>query len=379
VGLLPGTLTADALRLGARALAVASPRVEVLFDPRTLPAEVAAVESNPGVALTRGHEFGLSCTRSTLEELVRSHPNLAPLLAAQIALERPRPAPCLMGVLNVTPDSFSDGGRYFEPAAAIQHGRHLATAGAAWIDVGGESTRPGATAVSADEETRRVTPVIEALAADGLRLSIDTTKAAVARAALDAGASWVNDISGGRTDPELLPLVAERGCGLVLMHSQGDPATMQVDPRYVDPVAQVAGHLRARALAAVQAGVDPARLVLDPGIGFGKRLEHNLAILRRLPELCSLGFPLLLGVSRKSFIGHLSGAQREDDWRAEQVRDRPSQRLGGSAAALTACVLGGAEILRVHDVEVMAEALAVARALVDPPGGAFIDGEQPGA
>lgn len=392
MGPVPATLTPDAVRLGARALPVndalgrtdATRQVAVEFRGDAVEHELAALAQDPRVELvgpgpaSAGQPMRLACSRSTLEDLAAQHASLRPLLAAQEALEQPLGEPCLMGVLNITPDSFSDGGRFFEPEAAIERGRQLAAAGAEWIDVGGESTRPGADPVPADEESRRVVGVVEVLAADGLRISIDTTKASVARAALDVGASWVNDISGGLADPELLPLVAGRGCGLILMHSQGDPATMQVDPRYDDPLAEVAAHLRARALAAVQVGVDPARLMLDPGIGFGKRLEHNLVLLQRLPELRSLGLPLLLGVSRKSFIGHLSGGQREADWRAQQVRDQPSRRLGGTAAALTACILGGASVMRVHDVEVMAEALAVARALRHPSQAGFIDGEVPG-
>ena len=280
----------------------------------------------------------------------------------------PAPVPRLMGIVNVTPDSFSDGGKYAEPEAALRHGLDLVAQGAQILDVGGESTRPGAQPVPAEEECARVLPVIEALAAaTDAPISIDTTKAQVAAAALDAGAKWVNDISAGLADPEMLPLVAERDVPFVAMHRQGDPGTMQLNPSYGDPVAEVTEALRERCRAALEAGVLEERLILDPGIGFGKRLEHNLALMRRLGELRSLGRPLLLGVSRKSFIAHLSGAETSQDWRSGNRRDQPQDRLGGTAAALYACIAGGAAILRVHDVAPMAEATLVARALLAPP------------
>ena len=275
--------------------------------------------------------------------------------------------PQLMGIVNVTPDSFSDGGRFFEADAAIAHGRRLADEGAHWIDVGGESTRPGAEAVGEQEELRRVLPVVAGLAEHGLAVSIDTRHAAVARAALEAGATMVNDVSGGTHDPEMLPVAAAAGCHLVLMHAQGDPATMQADPTYDDPVAEVAAFLRGRAEEAIAAGVPADRVVLDPGIGFGKRLEHNLALLRRLDELCALGHPVLVGLSRKSFIGHLTGAERQEDWAEGDRRDRPADRLGGSLAGLVLAALSGASLLRVHDVAASREALAVALAIAGPP------------
>ena len=347
------------------------------FDPARLAPEVRAVLRSlagarwsvyrPLDAPEGGSEALLLCDLAVLEA---EAPRLAfarALLAAQSALERPPAEPRVMGVLNVTPDSFSDGGRYLDPGAALARGLELEAEGAAWIDVGGESTRPGAAPVPAAEELARVLPVLRALAPrlTRARLSIDTTKAEVARAALEAGALLVNDVSAGERDPDLLAVVAEGGCEYVAMHAQGDPEHMQIAPRYGDPVADVARTLRERLVACWNAGIDPTRIVLDPGIGFGKRLAHNLALLRRLPELRSLGRPLLVGVSRKSFIAHLAGAE-EQDARAGSRADRPEKRVGGTAAAVTAAVFGGAEILRVHDVRIMAEAIRVARALARP-------------
>ena len=206
-------------------------------------------------------------------------------------------------------------------------------------------------------------PIVRALAEGGLTVSIDTRKATVAEAALDAGAAVVNDVSAGRFDPRMLPLVAERGVPYIAMHMRGDPETMQAAPHYDDPVAEVAEELRERAAACLKAGMDPSKIILDPGIGFGKSVHHNLALLRRLVELRSLGLPLCLGVSRKSFISHVTGAADHEDWRQGRSSDRPDDRLGGTAAALAFCVLGGADWLRVHDVAVMSEAAAVARAI----------------
>ncbi len=384
---VPPPLTPEAAELNPRALPFDSPtglaeRVAVVFDPRGMPETTRRVlDAHPGLRLSpfippdaRPGEFEPSEVvaegeRGLLEELATDHPPIALLVDAAQRLDEPPEAPLLMGVLNVTPDSFSDGGDYLEPAAAIDRGLEMAAAGAEIVDVGGESTRPGARTVELNEELERVMPVIEGLVAAGLRqLSIDTRKAPVARAALAAGATLVNDVSAGLADPELLGVVAESGAEVVLMHAQGDPEGMQVDPRYRDPVAEVARHLRLRAAAGLKAGVDPSRILIDPGIGFGKRLGHNLALIRRLGELRSLGHPLLVGVSRKSFIGHLSGAENQEDWRDPKRRDDPRDRLGGTAAAVTACVFGGARILRVHDVRVMAEALRVARALARPAG-----------
>lgn len=253
-----------------------------------------------------------------------------------------------MGIVNVTPDSFSDGGRWLDPEAAIAHGRALAAEGADILDVGGESTRPGAAAVDAEEERRRVIPVVEALAADGLRVSIDTMKAEVAAAALDAGASFVNDVAALR-DPGMLPLVAERGCDVCLVHMRGEPRTMQTDPRYDDVVDDVRAFLETRAQMAVAAGVAPERIIVDPGIGFGKTVEHNLVLLDRLDELVALGFPVLIGTSRKSFLGTIAGRDTAD-------------RLPGTIATNVLALERGASIFRVHDVAAVRDALEVAAA-----------------
>lgn len=253
-----------------------------------------------------------------------------------------------MGIVNVTPDSFSDGGRWLDPEAAIAHGRALAAEGADILDVGGESTRPGAAAVDAEEERRRVIPVVEALAADGLRVSIDTMKAEVAAAALDAGASFVNDVAALR-DPGMLPLVAERGCDVCLVHMRGEPRTMQADPRYDDVVDDVRAFLETRAQMAVAAGVAPERIIVDPGIGFGKTVEHNLVLLDRLDELVALGFPVLIGTSRKSFLGTIAGRDTAD-------------RLPGTIATNVLALERGASIFRVHDVAAVRDALEVAAA-----------------
>ncbi|QDV06300.1 Dihydropteroate synthase [Planctomycetes bacterium Poly30] len=276
-----------------------------------------------------------------------------------------------MGILNVTPDSFSDGGKYLEPAAAVARAKALIAEGADVLDIGGESTRPGADPVAEDEELRRVVPVIRAIANETRAvISIDTMKAGVAEAAVEAGARIVNDVSAGLADPRMLQAVADlrrgpraRDVHIVLMHRQGDPRTMQVDPRYSDPVAEVAGHLKARADAALAVGIPANRIALDPGIGFGKRLPHNLALLGRLGELRELGYPILLGASRKSFIGHITGAEDPGDWLAAERLDTPSDRIGGTAAAIVLGVQQGVEILRIHDVSVMREAVLVARAI----------------
>jgi dihydropteroate synthase len=290
------------------------------------------------------------------------------LLAAQAASSTPPPRPLLMGVLNVTPDSFSDGGLHFEHDQAVARGLDLLAQGAHWLDIGGESTRPGADPVTIEEELRRVVPVIQTLRQEGCkRLSIDTRHARVAAAAIEAGATMVNDVGAGLDDDGMLDVVRDSGCDWVLMHRQGSPGEMQRAPRYGDAVADICDFLRCRVAHCLEAGVQESALWVDPGIGFGKALEHNLEILRRLPELRSLGIPLLLGPSRKSFIGHVTGAQQEADWQRVEARDDPKLRLGGTAAAITFCVLGGAQILRVHDVAVMAEASAVAAAIAAHP------------
>ncbi|HEU4735647.1 MAG TPA: dihydropteroate synthase [Solirubrobacterales bacterium] len=258
--------------------------------------------------------------------------------------------PKLMGVVNVTPDSFSDGGQYLDPAAAIRHGEELFRDGAEILDVGGESTRPGAVEVDEAEELRRVEPVVRALAG-GATVSIDTSKLAVAEAALDAGASIVNDVTAFQRDPGMAGLCAERGVGVVLMHMPGNPRTMQDDPRYDDVVDDVKAFLAARMEFAAEEGVAEELIWLDPGIGFGKTLEHNLELLRRLGELRDLGRPLVIGTSRKSFIGKVDGSGVED-------------RIGGSIASSVLAATEGADVLRVHDVAEMSQALAVARAVL---------------
>jgi len=259
----------------------------------------------------------------------------------------------LMGIVNVTPDSFSDGGRFLDPSAAVAHGLSLAAEGADLLDLGAESSRPGSDPVPEEEELRRLLPVVRGLrqALPEVPLSVDTTKAAVAEAALDAGADMVNDISAGTFDPAMIPLCARRGVPLVLMHMRGRPKTMQEAPRYTDAVAEVREELEARTRAAEAAGLGPGTLVLDPGIGFGKRPADNLALLRDLPALASLGYPLLVGASRKSLVGALTGAPVDG-------------RLPGSLAFHVAALLGGARIFRVHDVAAHRQALLCAAALL---------------
>jgi len=259
--------------------------------------------------------------------------------------------PKVMGVLNVTPDSFSDGGQHATTDAAIAHGLRMAEEGADLIDVGGESTRPGAQAVPADEEIRRVAPVIEELSRRiRVPMSIDTSKSGVARRALDSGAGIVNDVTALRGDAGLAPLLAERGVPVILMHMQGEPRTMQEAPHYDDLMGEVAALLLAQIDVACAAGIARDQIVVDPGIGFGKLLEHNLEILRRLPELRSLGCPILVGASRKSTIGQITG--------------RPAdQRLCGSLAAAAAAAMNGAHIVRVHDVAETIEVLKVCESI----------------
>ncbi len=295
----------------------------------------------------------LSAPRETIEQLASVSDVYAALLAASDHVMREPEALRMQGIVNVTPDSFSDGGLHLHPSLAVEHALAQIEAGADLIDVGGESTRPRSEPVSLEEELRRVVPVISQLAKQTrVPISIDTTKSAVARAALDAGATIVNDVSAGRFDPEMFAVVAERRAGYVAMHMQGDPRTMQEAPHYDDVVTEVTDFLRERCFRALDAGVPRETLWIDPGIGFGKTLEHNLQLLRRLRELRSLGLPILLGVSRKAFITKVTG------------RDTPpAQRIGGTAAALTLGVMGGAEILRVHDVAIMREAALVARAI----------------
>lgn len=263
----------------------------------------------------------------------------------------------LMGIVNVTPDSFSDGGRHASTEAAIAHGLRLLDEGADVLDVGGESTRPGAQPVDADEEIRRVVPVVRALAQGGAVVSVDTMKARVAEAALDAGARMVNDVSAAR-DPAMLPLVAARGAGLVLMHMQGEPRTMQKDPQYEDVVKEVAAFLHERARAAEAAGVPRDAIALDPGLGFGKTRDHNLALLRGLPELAMLGYPVLVGASRKAFLGALTARGG--------AAPPPDDRVEASLVAHVLAAERGAAIVRAHDVKAHRRALDVADALLFP-------------
>jgi dihydropteroate synthase len=257
----------------------------------------------------------------------------------------------LMGVVNVTPDSFSEGGLYADPEAAVEHGRQLLAEGADVLDVGGESTAPGAEPVAASVELGRVEPVVAALAGEGATVSIDTSKAVVAAAALDAGAAIVNDVTALRGDPEMAALCAERGPTVVLMHMLGTPRTMQENPRYREVVADVREFFEERLAAATAAGIEEERIWLDPGIGFGKNDAHNAALLRRLGELAELGRPLVVGTSRKSFIGRVDGSP-------------PGERLGGTIASSLLAAANGASVLRVHDVAAMRQALRVADAVL---------------
>ncbi len=258
-----------------------------------------------------------------------------------------------MGIVNVTPDSFSDGGLFLAPELAVAHGRELIGEGADLLDVGGESTRPGAAAVAATEELERVVPVIAGLVgqAAAVPVSIDTSKLAVAEAALDAGATIVNDVTALAAEPELAGLCADRECEVILMHMQGTPRTMQEDPRYDDVVDDVKAFLAERVEVALAAGVEERRIWLDPGIGFGKTLSHNLELLRRLPELAALGRPLVIGSSRKSFLGALTG--------------RPvDERLGGTVASNVLALAAGAAVLRVHDVAAVRDAVTLAEVVL---------------
>lgn len=261
----------------------------------------------------------------------------------------------VMGILNVTPDSFSDGGSFTDPKAAVAHARAMVEAGAEIIDIGGESSRPGSGPVPLDEELRRVIPVVEqisshsSLVARHVLISIDTTKSEVARRALEAGAHIINDISAGRFDPAMLGVVAGAGAGLVLMHMQGTPQTMQLNPRYGDVTTEVVAFLRERLAAAEAAGIAAEQVAMDPGIGFGKTVEHNVALLRRLDAVCALGRPVLIGVSRKSLIAKLLGPGGA---KADALRQ-------GSVAAAVWSVARGAHIVRVHDVAETSQALRV--------------------
>ncbi len=271
----------------------------------------------------------------------------------------------VMGVVNVTPDSFSDGGLFLDADAAVAHGELLRADGAAILDVGGRSSRPGAEPVAEDVELERAVPVVERLAAGGARVSIDTSVLAVAEAALDAGATIVNDVAAFRFAPELGGLVADRGATCCLMHMRGEPRTMQADPRYDDVVADVKAFLEQRLEFALGEGVAEDKVWLDPGIGFGKTVEHNLELLRRLDEICAIGRPVVVGTSRKGFIGKITGRAEGD-------------RVAGTIATNVIALERGAAIFRVHDVREVADALAVAAATVEPAGGLAADSAQQG-
>ena len=264
------------------------------------------------------------------------------------------PDPVLVGVLNVTPDSFSDGGDFLDPDTAATHAAAMLDEGARIVDVGGESTRPGSERVTPEEEARRVVPVVERILAERPEaiISIDTYRAGIAEAALRAGARVVNDVSALRGDPRMAGVVAEARCPVILMHMLGEPKTMQQNPRYDDVVREVRDFLAARAARAVAAGVEEERIILDPGIGFGKKLEHNLALLNDLDSIVELGFPILVGASRKSFIGRITGVQEA------------KERLFGTVATTVLAYERGASLFRVHDVRANREALEVARAVL---------------
>jgi dihydropteroate synthase len=279
-------------------------------------------------------------------------------LAELLATARQGSRTLVMGILNVTPDSFSDGGQYADPQAALEHAAQMVADGADILDVGGESTRPAtfttASPLPADEEMHRILPVIAALAArlPAVPISVDTYKAAVARAAIQAGAAMVNDISALRADPNMAAAVAETGVPVCLMHMLGLPTALPPNPHYDDVVAEVGAHLRQRAEAALSVGIAPTAIILDPGIGFGKTAQHNLELLRRQRELLDLGYPLLLGTSRKSFIGKVLGGLPSED------------RLEGTAATVAIAIANGAAIVRVHDVRAMTRVARMADAIV---------------
>jgi len=281
---------------------------------------------------------------STIPRIVPKSPRVWRHRSGEIVLDRTH----VMGVLNVTPDSFSDGGRYLAPEAAIQRGLEIAEQGASILDVGGESTRPGSASVSAEEEWRRIDPVLRGLARKiDIPISIDTRKPEVAEEALGRGATIINDVTG-LSDPDMARLAAKERAGVVVMHMRGDPATMQQAPRYTNVVEEVRDFLADRAKAAMAAGIEREAIAVDPGIGFGKTVDHNLELLRNLDGIATLGHPVVVGVSRKSFIAHLDGGERMED------------RLAGSVAAATLAAARGADLIRAHDVAETVRAMRVA-------------------
>ncbi len=346
-GLLTGTAAANACGAGMAARVACGP---VAFTSGELIRRNGTARDVAVVALgglrscrLRDDDPDLSqAIQARLDSIVSPRPPFAGL-----SLDRPR----IMGVVNVTPDSFSDGGHYANRDAAIAHGRALAGAGGDILDIGGESTRPGAASVSLDEELERVIPVIEALAGDGALVSIDTRHSAVMRAAVAAGARIINDVTALAGDPDSLPTAAASGAAIVLMHMQGEPRTMQQDPSYRDAPLDLYDDFATRLAVCRAAGIEPGRIAVDPGIGFGKRDPHNLAILADLALYHGLGCALALGVSRKSFIGRLSRGEGADN------------RLAGSLAAALAGLDRGVHIIRVHDVAETAQAVAIWRAV----------------
>ncbi len=271
------------------------------------------------------------------------------LLSAAPVRARP---PLVMGILNITPDSFSDGGKYLSPASAIDHARDMITQGADILDLGAESTRPGATPVPAKDQLSRLLPVIQAIRGrSDILLSVDTTDSQVAAAAVSAGAGLINDVSAGRFDPQMLAVAARLGVPVALMHMLGEPGTMQQNPVYTDVVREVKEHLAQRKAAALAAGVAPHRILLDPGIGFGKTIQHNLALLKSLIALRMLGCPILLGTSRKRFIGAVTGV------------DDPAGRIIGSCATIAWGITNGAEVLRVHDIAETVQTIRMTKAI----------------
>jgi len=360
-GELPGAglaFTPQGCRLGARSRPAEDPQQLALsFLSAGLPqAERERLAAQPGLQLwphpqVPGREL-LRGPLAQLEALAEAGPALACLLAAHAAGQRPKRSPQVMGILNLTPDSFSDGGRYPELSQALERAERMLSEGADLIDVGGESTRPGSEPVPEAEEIRRTEPLIRALAARcGAPISIDTTKSAVARAAIDAGASMVNDISAGRFDPRMFALVAEREVDLVLMHIQKTPKDMQQAPEYGDPVETVFEHLRERVSAGLKAGIPLRRMAIDPGIGFGKRWNDNLQLMRSIGELRSLGLPILVGTSRKSMLAIPGGSER------------PEERDPATLAAQCFALQQGAELHRVHAVQECVAALKISAAL----------------
>ncbi len=320
-------------------------------DRASLPEEPRNRRADDARALRADDGAHESPRRATLR-VVFPHGSKYPAMSnPRTAIEERFPRPSVMGVVNVTPDSFSDGGLHLDPDVAAAAARRMVEEGAAVVDVGGESTRPGSEGVPLDEELRRVVPVLERL--EGVPISIDTAKAEVARRALGLGAELVNDVTALRGDPQLAEVVAESGAYLCLMHMQGEPRTMQVEPTYDDVVGEVAAFLEQRLRFALDAGIAEERICLDPGIGFGKTVAQNFELVRRLPELAALGRPILIGFSRKSSLGRVVGDA--------QAKTGP---LSASVAAAVAAYDRGASILRVHDVREHVEALTVAAAVV---------------